>query len=198
MTTCTLAVDRERIRVGRHAWSRYSPNTLHNTNLARHDAWFDGKMKLGDEARVIFGGLNGGEVWGNGALGVTARYNNFTYEGKLVDWRTVMDHIDTGFLEGAGGYWCVCVRVCALGTCSISSLVARRDAYAPTVPIWGTDRLGPHVALDSLSPPSLSLATLALVAQVSHVHEHHHGWNPLTHCALVSHSRPRCSSLAGT
>lgn len=84
----------------------YSPNTLVNTNLARHDDWFKGKMKLGDEARAIYGGLNGGEVWGNAALGVTARWNNFSYPpGTLVSWETVMDHIDTGFLEGAGGYW---------------------------------------------------------------------------------------------
>ena len=83
----------------------YSPGGLHNTALARHDAWFDGKMKLADEARALYGGLNGGEVWGNGALGVTARYHNFTYKGHLVDWRTSMDHLDTGFLEGAGSFW---------------------------------------------------------------------------------------------
>ena len=41
----------------------------------------------------------------NGALDVTGRYNNFTYNGSLVDWRTAMDHLDAGFLEGAGGYW---------------------------------------------------------------------------------------------
>lgn len=83
----------------------YSPRELPRTNRARYDAWFEGKMKLADEGRAIYGGLNGGEVWGNGGLGVTGRYNNVTYDGKLVDWRTVMDHLDTGFLEGAGGYW---------------------------------------------------------------------------------------------
>merc|ERR1719182_1367949 len=83
----------------------YSPRGLHNTNLVRNDAWFDGKMKLGDEARAMYGGLNGGEVWGNAALGITARYHNFTYDGQLVDWQTSMDHLDTGYLEGAGCMW---------------------------------------------------------------------------------------------
>eukprot|EP00911_Craspedida_sp_UC1_P000441 UC1_evm1s334 len=46
----------------------YNPSTLHNTNLSRHDDWFRGKMKLADEASALYGGLNGGEVWGNGAL----------------------------------------------------------------------------------------------------------------------------------
>jgi hypothetical protein len=77
----------------------YNPRDLHNTNLARNDAWFDGKMKLGDEARALYSGLNGGEVWGNAALGITARYNNFTYDGHLVDFHTSLDHLDTGFLE---------------------------------------------------------------------------------------------------
>lgn len=76
----------------------YSPQGLQNTNLARNDAWFDGKMKLGDEARAMYGGLNRGEVWGNAALGVTARYHNFTYGGQPVDWHTSMAHLDTGFL----------------------------------------------------------------------------------------------------
>ena len=76
----------------------YSPSGLHNTNLARNDAWFDGKMKLGDEARAMYSGLNGGEIWGNAALGVTARYHNFTYEGQPVGWQTSMAHLDTGFL----------------------------------------------------------------------------------------------------
>ena len=44
-------------------------------------------------------------MWGNGGIGVTGRYNNFTYNGSLVSFHTVLDHIDTGFLEGAGGYW---------------------------------------------------------------------------------------------
>lgn len=83
----------------------YSPNTLPRTNLARHDEWFRGKMALADEARAIYGKLNGGEVWGNGALGDTARYNNFTYDGQLVSWQTVTDHLDTAFLEGAGSFW---------------------------------------------------------------------------------------------
>jgi hypothetical protein len=83
----------------------YNPSTFQNTARARNDAWFDGKMQLGDEARALYGGLNGGEVWGNGALGVTGRYHNFTYDGQLVSWRTVMDHVDTGFLEGAGAFW---------------------------------------------------------------------------------------------
>ena len=55
------------------------------------------------QARALYGGLNGGEVWGNGAVGDTAIYNNFTYKGKPVSWRTSLDHLDTGFLEGAGG-----------------------------------------------------------------------------------------------
>lgn len=84
----------------------YNPNRLHNTNLTRHDQWFAGKMKLGDEARALYGGLNGGEVWGNGGLGVTGRYHNYTYDGHLVSWHTSMDHLDTGFLEGAGSFWC--------------------------------------------------------------------------------------------
>mmetsp|Transcript_5036 Transcript_5036/g.15329 ORF Transcript_5036/g.15329 Transcript_5036/m.15329 type:complete len:443 (+) Transcript_5036:20-1348(+) len=83
----------------------YSPNSLHNTNLARHDAWFAGKMKLGDEARALYGGLNGGEVWGNGGIGDTAVYHNFTYDGQPVNWRTTMEHLDTGFLEGGGSFW---------------------------------------------------------------------------------------------
>jgi hypothetical protein len=84
----------------------YSPNALGKyTGLDRYDEWFRGLMTLGDEARAIYGGLNGGEVWGNAALGVTARWANITYNGSLVSWRTVMDHIDGGFLEGAGGYW---------------------------------------------------------------------------------------------
>ena len=77
----------------------YIPQGLRNTNVARNDAWFGGKMQLGDEARALYGGLNGGEVWGNAALGITARYANFTYDGQLVDFRTSMDHLDTGFLE---------------------------------------------------------------------------------------------------
>ena len=76
-------------------------------NRARNDAAFAGKMLLGDEARTLYGNLNGGEVWGNAALGVTARYNNFTYKDQLVSWQTVMDHVDTGFLEGALGMWYV-------------------------------------------------------------------------------------------
>lgn len=83
----------------------YNPERLPNTNLARHDAWFEGKMKLADEARAIYGGLNGGTIWGNGALGVTARYHNYTYNGRLVDWKTSLSHLDTGFLEGAGSFW---------------------------------------------------------------------------------------------
>ena len=83
----------------------YTPNGLHNTNLARQDQWFAGKMKMADESRKVYADLNGGEIWGNGALGVTARYHNFTYNGHLVDWRTSMDHLDTGFLEGAGSFW---------------------------------------------------------------------------------------------
>ena len=83
----------------------YNPNRFHDVNLARHDAWFAGKMQMADEARALYGGMNGGEVWGNGAVGVTGRYHNFTYQGKLVSWHTAMDHLDTGFLEGAGGYW---------------------------------------------------------------------------------------------
>lgn len=63
-------------------------------------------MKMADEARALYAALNGeGDVWGNGALGVTAGYNNFTYKGKPVTYRTSMDHLTTGFLEGAGGYW---------------------------------------------------------------------------------------------
>eukprot|EP01047_Picozoa_sp_COSAG01_P096218 COSAG01_NODE_26761_length_704_cov_0.803306_1_plen_181_part_10 len=83
----------------------YNPGRFKGVSLARHDAWFEGKMKLADEARALYGGLNGGEVWGNGAVGVTARYHNFTYQNKLVSWHTSLDHLDTGFLEGAGGYW---------------------------------------------------------------------------------------------
>jgi len=74
-------------------------------NRARNDAAFAGKMLLGDEARTLYGNPNGGEVWGNAALGVTARYSNFTYKDQLVSWQTVMDHVDTGFLEGALGMW---------------------------------------------------------------------------------------------
>ena len=45
----------------------YAPNSLVNTNLARNDQYFAAKMKLGDEARAIYGGLNGGEVcWSAG------------------------------------------------------------------------------------------------------------------------------------
>jgi hypothetical protein len=75
------------------------------TSRTRYNAWFEGKMKLADEARAIYGGLNEGEVWGNGGLGVTGRYNNITYDGHLVNWHPGMDHIDTGFLEGAGSFW---------------------------------------------------------------------------------------------
>lgn len=83
----------------------YNPTKLPNTNVARNNAWFEGQMKLGDEARAIYGGLNGGEVWGNGALGIVGRYHNYTYEGQLVSWRTVMDHVDTAFLEWPGSFW---------------------------------------------------------------------------------------------
>jgi len=83
----------------------YNPHQFANTNIDRHDAWFAAKMMLADEARALYGGLNGGELWGNGALGVTARYHNYTYEHNLVSWHTCMDHIDTGFLEGAGSFW---------------------------------------------------------------------------------------------
>lgn len=83
----------------------YNPTELPNTNQARVDQYFDGKMKLADEATALYGSLNGGEVWGNGAVGVTARYNNFTYNGELVSFRTCLDHMETGFLEGAGGFW---------------------------------------------------------------------------------------------
>lgn len=83
----------------------YNPQRFAGVSLERHDAWFEGKMKMADEARALYGGLNGGEVWGNGAVGDTAIYNNFTYKGKPVSWRTSLDHLDTGFLEGAGGYW---------------------------------------------------------------------------------------------
>eukprot|EP01050_Picozoa_sp_SAG11_P017771 SAG11_NODE_2600_length_3182_cov_3.935777_2_plen_513_part_00 len=83
----------------------YNPGRYAGVSRARHDAWFEGKMKLADEARALYGGMNGGEVWGNGAVGVTAGYNNYTYKGKPVGWHTSLDHLDTGFLEGAGGYW---------------------------------------------------------------------------------------------
>eukprot|EP00039_Didymoeca_costata_P020874 m.342719 g.342719 ORF g.342719 m.342719 type:complete len:439 (-) comp21751_c0_seq1:144-1460(-) len=83
----------------------YNPDRFPRTNLSRHDEWFQGKMTLADEARAIYGKLNGGEVWGNGALGVTGRYHNYTYNGSLVSWKTALDHLDTGFLEGAGCFW---------------------------------------------------------------------------------------------
>ena len=41
----------------------YNPMSLPNTNIDRHDAWFRGKMLLADEARALYGGLNGGELW---------------------------------------------------------------------------------------------------------------------------------------
>lgn len=88
-----------------HDGMGYNPHSLPNTNLARNDDWFRGLMKMADEGRAIYGGLNGGELWGNAALGVTARYNNFTYNGEPVSWHTSMDHLDTGFLEGAGCMW---------------------------------------------------------------------------------------------
>eukprot|EP01052_Picozoa_sp_SAG31_P045222 SAG31_NODE_8176_length_1502_cov_2.240200_1_plen_135_part_10 len=75
----------------------YNPTRFQGVSLARHDAWFEGKMKLADEARALYSGMNGGEVWGNGAVGVTARYHNFTYKGRLVSWQTSLDHLDTGF-----------------------------------------------------------------------------------------------------
>ena len=85
----------------------YSPSLLMPANVirrARNDAYFAGKMLLGDEARALYGGLNGGEVWGNAALGVTARYANYTYEGALVSWRTVMDTTSTpAFSKGRWG-----------------------------------------------------------------------------------------------
>jgi hypothetical protein len=83
----------------------YNPNRFAGVSLPRHDAWYEGKMQMADEARSLFSDMNGGEVWGNGAVGVQGRYNNYTYQGKLVDWHTSLDHLDTGFLEGAGGYW---------------------------------------------------------------------------------------------
>ena len=83
----------------------YNPDRFAGVSLARHDAWYEGKMRMADEARDLYSSLNGGEVWGNGAVGVTGRYHNYTYKGNLVSWHTSMDHLDTGFLEGAGGYW---------------------------------------------------------------------------------------------
>lgn len=83
----------------------YNPDRFKGVSLARHDAWFEGKMQMADEARDLYSNMNGGEVWGNGAVGVTARYHNFTYQGQLVSWNTSLAHLDAGFLEGAGGYW---------------------------------------------------------------------------------------------
>ena len=60
---------------------------------------------MADEARDLYGGLNGGELWGIGSVGLTARYHTLTYKGELVGWNTSLAHLDTGFLEGAGGYW---------------------------------------------------------------------------------------------
>ena len=61
----------------------YNPQRFKGVSLARHDAWYAGKMQMADEARALYGGMNGGEVWGNGAVGVTAGYHNFTYKGEV-------------------------------------------------------------------------------------------------------------------
>ena len=83
----------------------YSPGWLKNTNQARYDAFFQGKMKLGDEGRAIYSKLNGGEVWANDALDVIDQYNKVAYNHSLVKWNTALDHVDVGFLEGAGSFW---------------------------------------------------------------------------------------------
>ena len=61
----------------------YNPQRFKGVSLPRHDAWYAGKMQMADEARALYGGMNGGEVWGNGAVGVTAGYHNFTYNGEV-------------------------------------------------------------------------------------------------------------------
>ena len=47
-----------------HDGMGYGPEELlvhgHSTNVARTEAYFQGKMKLADEGRKIYGGLNGG------------------------------------------------------------------------------------------------------------------------------------------
>ena len=79
-------------------------NRFHNQNLsdARYQRQYKGKMQMMENVQNYFTQLNGGEVWGNGAMNVIWR--DYPYPPGNLSWDTDLEHFNGAFTERIVGF----------------------------------------------------------------------------------------------